>query len=137
MNYWLVKSDPDTYSWADFTRDRRTFWDGVRNFQARNNLRAMAEGDLVLFYHSNNNPGVVGIAKVMKSAYQDPTTDNTNWVAVDLEWHSEFPRLVSLAAIRAEPKLANISLIRQSRLSVMPVTRAEFDLIVAMGHSQV
>lgn len=136
MNYWLVKSDPETYSWVDFTRDRRTFWDGVRNFQARNNLKAMAEGDLALFYHSNTNPGVIGIAKIVRAAYQDPTTADTNWVVVDLEWHSEFPRLVSLAAIKAEPQLANIGLIKQSRLSVMPVTVAEFDLIVAMGHSE-
>lgn len=134
MNYWLVKSDPETYSWADFTRDRRTFWDGVRNFQARNNLQGMQEGDLALFYHSNTNPSVVGIAKVVRTAYQDPTTSDPRWVAVDLECHSEFPQPVSLAAIKAEPRLSNIGLIKQSRLSVMPVTKAEFDLIVAMGH---
>lgn len=133
MNYWLVKSDPETYSWEDFTRDRRTFWDGVRNFQARNNLKAMQEGDLVLFYHSNLNPGIKGIAKVVRTAYPDPTADDPKWVAVDLEWYEELPHPVSLAAVKAEPRLADIALIRQSRLSVMPLTQAEFDLIVAMG----
>jgi predicted RNA-binding protein with PUA-like domain len=133
MNYWLVKSDPETYAWEHLVRDGRTFWDGVRNFQARNNLRAMKEGELVLFYHSNQNPGVVGIVRVVREAYQDPTTDDPQWVVVDLAVETEFARPVSLAAIKAEPLLANIGLIKQSRLSVMPLRPEEFDLLVGMG----
>ncbi|MCS6967804.1 MAG: EVE domain-containing protein [Cytophagales bacterium] len=134
MNYWLVKSDPETYSWADLVRQRETFWDGVRNFQARNYLKAMQNGDLVLFYHSNKQPAVVGIAQVIRTAYQDPTTTDPQWVAVDLAFHSEFAQPVPLAAIKAEPRLAKIGLVKQSRLSVMPLREEEFNLIVAMGN---
>jgi predicted RNA-binding protein with PUA-like domain len=133
MNYWLVKSDPETYAWEHLVRDGRTFWDGVRNFQARNNLRAMKEGELALFYHSNQNPAVVGIARIVREAYQDPTTDDPQWVVVDLAVETEFARPVSLAAIKAEPQLANIGLIKQSRLSVMPLRPEEFDRLVGMG----
>ncbi len=136
MNYWLVKSDPETYAWSHFVQEQRTFWNGVRNFQARNNLRAMKEGELVLFYHSNQDPGVVGLARITREAYQDPTTDDQQWVVVDLAVEGAFPRPVALKAIKAEPRLANIGLIKQSRLSVMPVTREEFDLIVGMGHEE-
>ncbi|MFF5379968.1 EVE domain-containing protein [Pedobacter suwonensis] len=134
MNHWLVKSEPFKYSWEKFNEDGRTFWDGVRNYQARNNLKAMKEGDLVLFYHSNEGKNVVGIAKVVKEFYQDPTTDDTNWVVVDLAPVETLKNPVSLEQIKAEPSLADISLIRQGRLSVMPLKATEFDKILEMGN---
>lgn len=133
MNHWLVKSEPFKYSWEKFNEDGRTFWDGVRNYQARNNLKAMKEGDLVLFYHSNEGKNVVGIAKVVKEFYQDPTTDDTNWVVVDLAPVETLKNPVSLEQIKAEPSLADISLIRQGRLSVMPLKATEFDKILEMS----
>jgi predicted RNA-binding protein with PUA-like domain len=133
MNHWLVKSEPSTYSWDDFVKEKRTTWNGVRNFQARNNLKAMKEGDLVFFYHSVNNPAVVGIAKVMKEFYQDPTSEDPNWVVVDLEPYQAIKKPVSLQKIKETPDLQNIVLIRQSRLSVMPLKAEEFDLILGMG----
>jgi len=133
MQYWLVKSEPFKYSWEKFNADGRTFWDGVRNYQARNNLKAMQEGDLVLFYHSNEGKNVVGIAKVVKEFYQDPTTDDTNWVVVDLSPVESLKNPVSLEQIKAEPSLVDISLVRQGRLSVMPLKAAEFDKILEMG----
>ncbi|WP_145855981.1 EVE domain-containing protein [Pedobacter suwonensis] len=133
MNHWLVKSEPFKYSWEKFNEDGRTFWDGVRNYQARNNLKAMKKGDLVLFYHSNEGKNVVGIAKVVKEFYQDPTTDDTNWVVVDLSPVESLKNPVSLEQIKAEPSLADISLIRQGRLSVMPLKATEFDKILEMS----
>ena len=133
MNHWLVKSEPFKYSWEKFNADGRTFWDGVRNYQARNNLKAMKEGDLVLFYHSNEGKIVVGIAKVVKEFFQDPTTDDTNWVVVDLSPVESLKNPVSLEQIKAEPSLVDISLVRQGRLSVMPLKAAEFDKILEMG----
>jgi predicted RNA-binding protein with PUA-like domain len=133
MNHWLVKSEPFKYSWEKFNKDGRTFWDGVRNYQARNNLREMKEGDLVLFYHSNEGKYVVGIAKVVKEAYQDPTTDDTNWVVVDLVPVQSLDKPVTLEQIKAEESLKDISLIRQGRLSVMPLKATEFDKILEMG----
>jgi predicted RNA-binding protein with PUA-like domain len=133
MNYWLVKSEPFKYSWEKFNKDGRTFWDGVRNYQARNNLKAMKEGDLVLFYHSNEGKNVVGVAKVVKEFYQDPTTDDTNWVVVDLVPVETLKNPVSLEQIKAEEALKDISLVRQGRLSVMPLKAAEFDKILEMG----
>jgi len=133
MNHWLVKSEPFKYSWEKFNADGRTFWDGVRNYQARNNLKAMKEGDLVLFYHSNEGKNVVGIAKVVKEFYQDPTTDDTNWVVVDLSPVESLKNPVSLEQIKAEPSLVDISLVRQGRLSVMLLKAAEFDKILEMG----
>ncbi len=131
--YWLVKSEPFKYSWQQFLTDGETFWDGVRNYQARNNLRAMAVGDSVLFYHSNEGLCVVGIAEVLGSAYQDPTTDNPNWVAVDLKPVKTLKNPVTLKAMKEEPELENLSLIRQGRLSVCPLTPQEYKLIVKMG----
>lgn len=131
--YWLVKSEPFKYSWEKFNKDGRTFWDGVRNFQARNNLREMQEGDLVLFYHSNEGKNVVGIAKVVKEAYQDPTTSDPNWVVVDLAPVQSLAKPVSLEQIKAEESLKDISLVRQGRLSVMPLKATEFDKILEMG----
>ena len=133
MNHWLVKSEPFKYSWEKFNEDGRTFWDGVRNYQARNNLKAMKEGDLVLFYHSNEGKNVVGIAKVVREFYQDPTTDDANWVVVDLSPVESLKNPVSLEQIKAEPSLVDISLVRQGRLSVMPLKATEFDKILEMG----
>lgn len=131
--YWLVKSEPFKYSWDQFVTDGETFWDGVRNFQARNNLRAMAVGDAVLFYHSNEGLCVVGIAEVLSSAYQDPSTDDSNWVAVDLKPLKALKNPVTLRAMKEEPELENLSLIRQGRLSVCAISPAEYKHIVAMG----
>jgi predicted RNA-binding protein with PUA-like domain len=133
MQHWLVKSEPFKYSWEKFNKDGRTFWDGVRNYQARNNLREMKEGDLVLFYHSNEGKEIVGIAKVVKEAYPDPTTDDTNWVVVDLAPVEALKTPVTLEQIKADPKLQDIGLLRQGRLSVMGVKREEFDYILALG----
>jgi len=133
MNYWLVKSEPVKYSWDKFNQDGRTFWDGVRNFQARNNLRAMKEGDLVMWYHSNEGKEVVGIARIVKEAYQDPTTDDTNWVVVDLEPVERLNKPVTLEQIKTDEQLKDIGLVRQGRLSVMALKREEFDRIVELG----
>lgn len=133
MNYWLVKSEPFKYSWEKFNQDGRTFWDGVRNYQARNNLKEMKEGDLVLFYHSNEGKNVVGVAKVVKEFYQDPTTSDPNWVVVDLEPVESLKNPVTLEQIKAEESLKDISLVRQGRLSVMPLKVTEFDKILEMG----
>ena len=131
--YWMVKQEPEAYSWADLVRDGGTEWTGVRNFQARNNLRQMKVGDRVLFYHSGEEKGVVGIAQVAKAAYPDPTADEAQWIAVDIKPVKPLREPVPLTAIKTDPKLGNMLLIRQSRLSVMPVTKEEFDTIVAMG----
>lgn len=133
MNHWLVKSEPFKYSWEKFNQEGRTFWDGVRNYQARNNLRAMQAGDLVLWYHSNEGKEIVGIAKVVKEAYQDPTTDDTNWVVVDLEPVQSLKKPVTLEQIKADEQLKDIGLVRQGRLSVMPVKREEFDHILQLA----
>ncbi len=133
MNYWLVKSEPTKYSWEKFNKEGRTFWDGVRNYQARNSLREMKKGDLVLFYHSNEDKAVVGIAEVVKEFYQDPTTEDPNWVVVDLKPVESLKKPVTLVEIKADKQLENISLVRQGRLSVMPLKAEEFDRIVALG----
>lgn len=130
---WLVKQEPETYSWDDFVRDGRTDWTGVRNFQARNNLRQMKGGDRVLFYHSGTGKCVVGIAEVARAAYPDPTADDPQWVAVDLKPVKPLNEAVPLASIRYHAKLGNLPLIRQSQLSVMPLTREEFETILVMG----
>ncbi|GEM65653.1 MULTISPECIES: EVE domain-containing protein [Sphingobacterium] len=133
MNYFLVKSEPFKYSWEQFNKDGQTFWDGVRNYQARNNLKAMKEGDLVLFYHSNEGKEVVGIAKVVKEYYQDPTTEDPKWVVVDLAPVETFKKSVTLEQIKADEFLQDVALVRQGRLSVMPLKAEEFDRIVALG----
>lgn len=130
MNYWMVKQEPATYSWDDFVRDGKTDWTGVRNFQARNNLREMKKGDKVLFYHSVTGKEVVGIASVTKPAFPDPTDEK--WVAVELSPSRPLKNPVSLARIKANLALANIGLLRQSQLSVMRLTRDEFDEILSM-----
>ena len=133
MNYWLVKSEPEKYSWEKLNKDGRTFWDGVRNYTARNNLRGMKEGDLVLFYHSNEGKEIVGIAKIVKEAYQDPTTDDPNWVVVELSPVEPLENPVTLAQMKAEPMLQDIQLVRQGRLSVSAVKPEEFDKILEMS----
>lgn len=133
MNYWLVKSEPFKYSWEQFLKDGVTFWDGVRNYAARNNLRAMAKGDQVLYYHSNEGLEIVGVAEVVKEAYQDPTTEDNNWVAVDLKPVKTLPNTVSLAAIKADPKLQSMQLVKLSRLSVCGVTAEEYKHIMLLA----
>lgn len=133
MAYWLVKSEPFKYSWEQFVQDKQTFWDGVRNYAARNNLRSMKKGDEVLFYHSNEGLEIVGIAKVVKEHYQDPTTDDHNWVAVDLKPAKALKKRVTLAEIKAEKRLETMALIKLSRLSVSPVTPGEWAVIMEMG----
>jgi len=131
--YWLVKSEPFKYSWEQFVKDGGTFWDGVRNYQARNNLQAMKKGDEVLFYHSNEGLAVVGIAKVAKEAYQDPSTDDERWVVVGLKPLKALKTPVTLEEIKKDNKLQNMKLVRQGRLSVSPVTEDEFHAIVDRG----
>lgn len=133
MNYWLVKSEPFKYSWDQFVKDGKTHWDGVRNYAARNNLKAMAKGDHVLFYHSNEGLAIVGIAEVVKTAYQDPTTDDTNWVVVDLKPLKAIPNPVTLADIKATPELKDMDLVRLGRLSVGTVKPDEYKRILKMG----
>ncbi len=130
---WLVKQEPEDYSWDDLARDGQTEWTGVRNFQARNNLRQMKVGDDVLFYHSGKEKSVVGIARVSKAAYPDPTADDPSWVAVEIKSGKRLANTVSLSDIRSNKKLNDFLLVRQSRLSVMPVTKDEFDEIVRMS----
>ena len=136
MKHWLIKSEPKKYSWNDFVREAPDHWDGVRNYQARNNLKAMKKGDQALFYHSVTDKEVVGIAEVCRESYQDPTTDDEHWVAVDLRPVQPLERPVSLAEIKTQPKLSEIALLKQSRLSVVPLTAAEFRTIVKLGDSK-
>ncbi|MFA6087880.1 EVE domain-containing protein [Mucilaginibacter sp.] len=133
MNHWLVKSEPVKYSWEKFNKEGRTFWDGVRNYQARNNLKLMKKGDLVMWYHSNEGKEVVGIARVAKEFYQDPTTEDPNWVVVDLEPVQSLKNPVTLEKIKADERLKDVGLVRQGRLSVMALKREEFDRIVELG----
>jgi len=132
-NGWLVKQEPEDYSWDDLVRDKKTAWTGVRNFQARNNLRNMKIGEAVLFYHSGKDKSVVGIAEVAKTAYPDPTADDDSWIAVDIKPLKALAKPVSLAEIKANSKLRDLLLVRQSRLSVMPVSEEHLDEIVKMS----
>ena len=136
MQYWLVKSEPFKYSWDQFVADGQTFWDGVRNYAARNNLRAMKKGDQVLWYHSNEGLEIVGIAKVVKEAYQDPTTPDPAWVAVDLAPVKKLKKPVTLVQMKAEKSLANMDLIRLGRLSVGTVKEEEFKKIMEMANAK-
>ena len=136
MNYWLVKSEPFKYSWEQFEKDKKTFWDGVRNYQARNNLKAMKKGDLVLWYHSNEGKEVVGIAKVVKEFYQDPTTEDTNWVVVDLAPFKKLKKTVTLEQLTEDNRLQNIALVRQGRLSVSSLKAEEFDAILDLSETK-
>lgn len=133
LRYWLVKSEPFKYSWEDLVKDGWTYWDGVRNYEARNNIRAMAIGDQLLFYHSNKDRSVVGIAEVIREHYQDPTTDDERWSVVDIKPLQALSSAVTLAEIKREPRLSNMQLVTRGRLSVSPVSADEFGVIVAMG----
>ena len=133
MNYWLVKQEPTAYSWDDFVKDGKTAWTGVRNFQARNNLRAMRAGDRVLFYHSVTDKAIVGEAEVLREAFTDPTAREGNWVAVELKPNKALSRRVSLEEIKANKKLSQLALVRSPRLSVMPVTADEYRSILALS----
>jgi predicted RNA-binding protein with PUA-like domain len=134
-NFWLVKQEPSSYSWSDFVADRETSWTGVRNFAARNNLRKMQKGDEVLFYHSGDEKAVIGIAKVTRTTYADPTAKEGDWSTVDLAAVKPLRRLVTLRDIKSNSRLKEIALVRQSRLSVMPLSESEFREIVSMGSS--
>ncbi|MBK6384081.1 MAG: EVE domain-containing protein [Chitinophagaceae bacterium] len=133
MAYWLAKSEPSTYSWDAFVKEKETCWSGVRNYAARLHLRAMKKGDEVFFYHSNEGTDIVGIAKVSKEAYQDPTTSDDRWVAVDLKPVKKLKNPVTLAQIKAEKKLTNMALVRLGRLSVQPVTDEEWRIVMALA----
>jgi predicted RNA-binding protein with PUA-like domain len=135
MNFWLIKSEPSAYSWEQFKKDKKTDWTGVRNYGARNNLRDMKKGDLALFYHSNQGMEIVGIAKVKKESFQDPTTEETAWLAVEFTPFKDLKKVVSLERIKNESSLHNMDLVRLSRLSVGKVTEMEFLKICDMGET--
>jgi len=134
MNYWLVKSEPGTFSWDDLVRDKKTVWDGVRNFQARNNLKNMKKGDLTFFYHSGEDKAIVGIGKIIKEGYPEPK--DKDWVAVDIAPDKKLKNPVTLAQIKADKRLASMVLVKASRLSVQPVKAEEFDLIIALSETK-
>ncbi|CAN5401334.1 EVE domain-containing protein [soil metagenome] len=133
MAYWLVKSEPFKYSWDKFVVDKKATWDGVRNYAARNNLKAMKKGDQVLFYHSNEGVEVVGIAKVAKEFYQDPTTEEEAWVVVDLKPFKKLKKPVTLVQVKADKRLENMALVRLGRLSVQPVTDEEWFVVMELA----
>ncbi len=133
MNYWLVKSEPASYSWNEFEKDGQTFWSGVRNYAARNHLKAMKTGDNVFYYHSNEGMEIVGIAEVIKEHYPDPTADDETWVAVDIKPVKPLNKPVSLKQIKEEPGLQDMALLRLSRLSVQPVTKEEWEIVLKMA----
>ncbi len=134
MNYWLIKTEPDAYSWEKFVAQGRSVWDGVRNFQARNNLKAMQMDDLALFYHSNQGKEIVGIAKVVKEHYPDPTIpEDPRWVVVEFEPVQALDIAVTLVQLKADERFANLALFKQSRLSVVPINGDEFGAIVDLG----
>ena len=133
MNYWLIKSEPDAYSWEQLKKDKKTAWTGVRNYAARNNLKAMKKGDLCFFYHSNEGKNIVGIAKVVKEFYQDPTTKEDAWVCVDVKPFQQLKKPVDLATLKKDPLLKDMQFVRIGRLSVMPLEKSEFDMILEMS----
>ncbi|HOU46700.1 MAG TPA: EVE domain-containing protein [Chitinophagales bacterium] len=133
MNYWLMKSEPDVFSYEDLVRKKREHWDGVRNYTARNNMRFMKKGDIAFFYHSNIDKAIVGIMEIVNEAYQDPTTAETAWVCVDVAPKEKLKNPVTLAAIKANPRLAEMKLIKQGRLSVTDLSKAEFEEILKMS----
>lgn len=137
MQYWLVKQEPEKYPWSQFVKENGTYWDGVRNYQARNNLRAMKKGDHVFFYHSVSEKAVVGVAKVTREAYPDPTAKKGDWSMVDLKPIKAMVEPVTLEQIKAESKLSEVALIKQSRLSVMPLRAPEFRRILQLGQTKI
>ena len=136
MAYWLIKSEPFKYSWDQFIKDKKTFWDGVRNYGARNNLRSMKKGDLAFWYHSNEGMEIVGIAKVVKESYQDPTTEEKAWLAVDFAPHKKLKHPVTLKDVKANTNLAKMELVTQGRLSVQKVTDKEWDEVMKMSEGK-
>ncbi len=136
MNFWLVKSEPGTYSWTQFVKDGRTAWTGVRNYAARNHLRAMKSGDRVFFYHSGADKSVVGLSRVLREAYPDPTAGEGDWSCVDLALEKSLARPVALSAIKADKLLKEMILARQSRLSVSPVTAAQFERLLHLAETR-
>jgi predicted RNA-binding protein with PUA-like domain len=137
MAYWLVKSEPSAYSFEQLVNDKQTAWTGVRNYSARIHLKAMKKGDEVLYYHSNEGVEIVGIAKVIKEYYQDPTTEDTNWVAVDIKPVRKLKKPVTLAVVKADNRLAEMALVRLGRLSVQPVTEAEWKIVMELAGGRV
>jgi predicted RNA-binding protein with PUA-like domain len=136
MKFWLIKSEPFKYSWAQFEKDQQTFWDGVRNYQARNNLQAMSVGDKCLFYHSNEGKEVVGIAEIVTPAYQDPTTSETAWVVVDVKPLHKLKNPVSLATMKSDDRLHTLGLLKQPRLSVIALSEDEYNIIIQLSNDQ-
>ena len=135
-SFWIIKQEPSQYNWKQFEKDRETYWDGVRNYQARNNLKNMKKGDNLLFYHSVVGKEIVGIAEVTKEAYPDPTTDDERWVVVDLKPIKPFKVPVTLEEIKTHKELSEIALIKQARLSVMPITKKEFQILLKLGKTK-
>lgn len=133
MNYWLVKSEPFKYSWDNFVKEGKSVWDGVRNYQARNNMKEMKKGDWVFFYHSNEGMEVIGLAEVKKEFFQDPTTEDPRWVVVEIVPIKKFNKTVTLKMMKSDERLSNLALIKQSRLSVTPVGKQEFDIILSLA----
>lgn len=136
MNYWLIKSEPNEYSWDNLVKDKKTVWHGIRNYTARNNLKSMAIGDQLFFYHSNIGKEIVGIAEVIKTAYQDPTTEDVRWFSVDIAPVIALRKPVTLEYIKTDPHLADMKLLKLSRLSVSPVTKAEYERILEIGEEK-
>ena len=135
-SFWIIKQEPSQYSWKQFEKDRGTYWDGFRNYQARNNLKNMRKGDNLLFYHSVVGKEIVGIAEVTREAYPDPTTDDERWVVVDLKPIKPFKVPVTLEEIKTHKELSEIALIKQARLSVMPITKKEFQILLKLGKTK-
>ena len=135
-SFWIIKQEPSQYNWKQFEKDRETYWDGVRNYQARNNLKNMKKGDNLLFYHSVVGKEIVGIAEVTREAYPDPTTDDERWVVVDLKPIKPFKVPVTLEEIKTHKELSEIALIKQARLSVMPITKKEFQILLKLGKTK-
>lgn len=136
-SYWLMKSEPFKYAWDELVKDGQTYWDGVRNYEARNNMAAMKQGDLAFYYHSNKGKEIVGIAEIVGEAYQDPTTDDDRWVVVDVAPCVPFARPVTLAEIKNDPKLEEIALVRRGRLSVVSITPEEFRYVAKLGKTKI
>ena len=135
-SFWIIKQEPSQYNWKQFEKDRETYWDGVRNYQARNNLKNMKKGDTLLFYHSVVGKEIVGIAEVTREAYPDPTTDDERWVVVDLKPIKPFKVPLTLEEIKTHKELSEIALIKQARLSVMPITKKEFQILLKLGKTK-
>jgi predicted RNA-binding protein with PUA-like domain len=133
INYWLIKSEPEVYSWDNIMFDKKTIWDGIRNYQARNNLRKMKTGDQILFYHSGKKPSICGVCTISKEAFPDRTTDGANWSAIEIEFNFSLNKPLPLSIIKTEASLKNMILLKQGRLSVMPVTKNEFDRILDLS----